>query len=50
MLNWANIGGAVGRKFSHRPGNPVTVGVGRWPSAGDTVGYSYAGLSSLQII
>ena len=30
---------AVGRKFSHRPGNPATVGVVRWPSAGDTAGY-----------
>ena len=30
---------AVGRKFSHRPGNPATVGVVRWPSAVDTVGY-----------
>ena len=30
---------AVGQKFSHRPGNPATVGVARWPSAGDTVGY-----------
>ena len=26
---------AVGRKFSHRPGNPATVEVVRWPSAGD---------------
>ena len=30
---------AVGRKFSHRPGNSITVGVVRWPSAGDTAGY-----------
>jgi len=30
---------AVRRKFSHRPGNPTTVGVVRWPSAGDTAGY-----------
>ena len=30
---------AVGRKFSHWPGNPATVGVVRWPSAGDTTGY-----------
>jgi len=30
---------AVGRKFSHRPGNPATAGAGRWPSAGDTAGY-----------
>jgi len=30
---------AVGGKFSHRPGNPATVGVVRWPSAGDTAGY-----------
>jgi len=30
---------AVGRKFSHRPGNPAIVGVVRWPSAGDTAGY-----------
>jgi len=30
---------AVGRKFSHRPGKPGTVGVVRWPSAGDTAGY-----------
>jgi len=39
---------AVGRKFSHRPGNPATVGVVRWLTASDTVGY--AGLSSLQFI
>ena len=31
---------AVGRKFSHRPGNPATVGVVRWPSVGDTAGYT----------
>jgi len=30
---------AVGRKFSHRPGNSATVGVVRWPSVGDTAGY-----------
>ena len=30
---------AVGRKFSHRPGNPTTIRVVRWPSAGDTAGY-----------
>jgi len=30
---------ASGWKFSHRPGNPATVGVVRWPSAGDTAGY-----------
>jgi len=30
---------AVGRQFSHRPGNPATVGVVRWPSADDTAGY-----------
>jgi len=30
---------AVGQKFSHRPGNHATVGVVRWPSAGDTAGY-----------
>jgi len=30
---------AVGRKFSQRPGNPATVGVVRWPLAGDTAGY-----------
>ena len=29
----------VGRKVSHRPGNPAIVGVLRWPSAGDTAGY-----------
>ena len=30
---------ATGRKFSHRPGKPATVGVVRWPSAaGDTAG------------
>ena len=38
----------VGRKFSHRPGNPATVGVVRWPAAGDTVGSSLRRLSSLQ--
>ena len=32
-------GQLIGRKFSHRPGNPATVGVVRWPSAGDTAGY-----------
>ena len=30
---------AVGRKFSHRPGNPATGGVVRWSSTGNTVGY-----------
>ena len=30
---------AVGRKSSHRRGNPATLGVVRWTSAGDTVGY-----------
>ena len=39
MLNWASFLEAVGWKFSHRPGNPATVGVVRWPSAGHTVGY-----------
>jgi len=38
----------VGRKFSHRPGNPATVGVVRWPAAGDTAGSSLRRLSSLQ--
>ena len=38
----------VGRKFSHRPGNPVTIGVVRWPAAGDTTGSSLRRLSSLQ--
>ena len=36
---WANFLEAVGRKFSHRPGNPSTVGVVGWPFAGDTAGY-----------
>ena len=27
------------REFSHRPGNPATVGVEGWPSDGDTVCY-----------
>jgi len=31
--------GSVGRIFSHRSGNPATVGAVRWPSAGDTAGY-----------
>ena len=31
---------AVGRNFSHRPGNHATVGVVRWPSVGDTAGYT----------
>ena len=31
---------AVGRKFSHRPGNPATVGVVRRPLVGDTAGYT----------
>ena len=30
----------VEQKFSHRPGNPATVGVARWPAAGDTAGYN----------
>ena len=38
----------VGWKFSHRPGNPATVGVVRWPAAGDTAGSSLRRLSSLQ--
>jgi len=38
----------VGRKFSHRPGNPATVGVVRWPAAGDTAGSSLRRLSFLQ--
>ena len=38
----------VGRKFSHRPGNPATVGVVRWPAAGDTAGSSLRRPSSLQ--
>ena len=38
----------VGRKFSHRPGNPATVGVVRWPAAGDTAGSSLRQLNSLQ--
>ena len=38
----------IGRKFSHRPGNPATVGVVRWPAAGDTAGSSLRRLSSLQ--
>jgi len=37
--------GVVGRKFSHRPGNPATVGVVRWPAAGDTAGSSLRRLS-----
>ena len=38
----------VGRKFSHRPGNPATVGVVRWSAAGDTAGSSLRRLNSLQ--
>ena len=41
----------VGRKFSHRRGNPatvLTVEVVRWPAAGDTAGSSLRRLSSLQ--
>ena len=38
----------VGRKFSHRPGNTATVGVVRWPAAGDTAGSSLRRRSSLQ--
>ena len=37
-----------GRKFSHIPGNSATVGVVRWPAAGDTAGSSLRRLSSLQ--
>jgi len=29
----------VERKFSHNRGNPATVGIVRWPSAGDSAGY-----------
>ena len=35
-LSW--LSEAVGWKFSHRPGNPATIGVVRCLSAGDTVG------------
>jgi len=48
---WTQIGlllEVVGRKFSHRPGNPATVGVVRWPAAGDTAGSSLRRLNSLQ--
>ena len=38
----------AGRKFSHRPGNPATVGVVRWPAEGDTAGSSLRRLNSLQ--
>jgi len=38
----------VGRKFSQSPGDPATVGVVRWPAAGDTAGSSLRRLSSLQ--
>jgi len=38
----------VGRKFSHRPGNPAAVRVVRWPAVGDTAGSSLRRLSSLQ--
>ena len=38
----------VGRKFSHRPGNSATVGVVRWPAAGDTAGSSLRRLNSPQ--
>ena len=38
MRSWAYFF-CVGRKFSHRFGNPATVGVVRWPSAGHTAGY-----------
>jgi len=38
----------VVQKFAHRPGNPATVGVVRWPAAGDTAGSSLRRLSSLQ--
>ena len=38
----------VGRKLAHRPGNPATVGVVRWPAAGDTAGSSLRRLNSLQ--
>ena len=34
-----NEADSSGQKFSHRPGNRATVGVVRWPSAGDTAGY-----------
>jgi len=39
MLNLANFWRQLGRQFSHRPDKPVTVGVVRWPLAGDTAGY-----------
>ena len=38
----------IGRKFSHRAGNPATVRVVRWPAAGDTAGSILRRLSSLQ--
>jgi len=38
---------SLGKNF-HRPGNPATVGVVRWPAAGDTAGSSLHRLSSLQ--
>jgi len=38
----------VVQKFAHRPGNPATVGVVRWPAAGDTAGSNLRRLSSLQ--
>ena len=33
------VGGSWVEFFSHRPDNPATIGVERWPSAGDTAGY-----------
>ena len=38
MSNWSSFLEAVGRKFSHRPGNTAKVGVVRWPSGSDTAG------------
>jgi len=51
-LNWASLGGIVGRTFSHTPNNLLLftcyVGVVRWPAAGDTAGISLRRLSSIQ--
>jgi len=38
MLNWASFWRQLGGNF-HRPGNPATVRVVRWPSTGDTADY-----------
>jgi len=45
--NWATLASRWA-EISHNPGNSVTVGVVRWPAAGDTAGSSLRRLSFLE--